>query len=69
MPHILRFMFGADPARLIPLSALGGAVFLVLADMATRIMSGPGTTLYLGILSSLIGVPFFLWLAVRERSL
>lgn len=65
IPHILRMTFGADPARLIPLSALGGAAFLTLADTATRVMTGPGTTLYLGILSSLIGVPFFLWLAMR----
>lgn len=66
VPHILRLIFGPDPARLIPLSALGGAGFLAFADTATRLMSGPGTTLYLGILTSLIGVPFFLWLAVRE---
>jgi iron complex transport system permease protein len=66
IPHILRMAFGADPARLIGWSALGGAVFLILADTLTRLMSGPGTPLYLGILTSLIGVPFFLWLAVRE---
>ncbi|MGJ8561996.1 MAG: FecCD family ABC transporter permease [Alphaproteobacteria bacterium] len=66
VPHILRLLFGPDPAKLIPLSALGGAGFLAFADTATRLMSGPGTTLYLGILTSLIGVPFFLWLAVRE---
>ena len=66
VPHILRLLFGPDPARLIPLSAIGGAGFLAFADTATRLLSGPGTTLYLGILTSLIGVPFFLWLAVRE---
>lgn len=69
IPHILRMIFGANPVKLIPLSALGGAGFLVCADMVTRALSGPGTTLYLGILSSLIGVPFFLWLAVRESRL
>lgn len=66
VPHILRMIFGPDPARLILLSALGGAGFLAFADTLTRLMSGPGSTLYLGILTSLIGVPFFLWLAVRE---
>ncbi len=66
VPHILRMVFGSDPARLIPLSAIGGAGFLAFADTAVRLVSGPGTTLYLGILTSLIGVPFFLWLAVRE---
>ena len=66
VPHIIRLIFGADPMRLIPLSALGGAAFLVFADIITRTLSGPGTQLYLGILTSLIGVPFFLYLAVKE---
>jgi len=66
VPHIVRLIFGADPERLILRSAIAGAGFLLLADMATRLLSGPGTTLYLGILTSLIGVPFFLYLVVRE---
>ena len=66
VPHMMRLLFGPDPERLILRSALGGGAFLVLADMATRVLSGPGTTLYLGILTSLIGVPFFLWLVIRE---
>ena len=66
VPHIIRLIFGPDPLRLIPLSALGGAGFLVFADIITRTLTGPGTQLYLGILTSLIGVPFFLYLAVKE---
>lgn len=66
VPHIIRLIFGPDPARLILRSALAGAAFLLLADIATRALSGPGTPLYLGILTSLIGVPFFLYLVVRE---
>ncbi len=66
IPHILRFVVGPDEAWLIPLSALGGASFLVLVDMGIRITAGPGTPLYLGIVTSLIGVPFFLWLAWRQ---
>ncbi len=65
IPHILRAIFGPDPARLIPLSALGGAGFLVLADSLTRVLSGGGTVIYLGILSALIGAPFFIWLAFK----
>lgn len=68
IPHILRALIGPDPARLVPYSALAGAGFLVLADMATRAISSNGATLYLGILTSLIGVPFFLWLATRKMS-
>lgn len=66
IPHILRFLTGADEAWLIPLSALGGASFLVIIDTLIRATSGPGTPLYLGIVTSLIGVPFFLWLAWRQ---
>ncbi len=65
IPHILRGIFGSDPAKLIPLSALGGAGFLVLADSLTRVLSNNGTVLYLGILSALIGAPFFIWLAFK----
>ncbi|WP_427454378.1 FecCD family ABC transporter permease [Litorimonas sp. WD9-15] len=66
VPHILRFLTGPDEARLVPLSALGGAIFLVIVDTLIRATSGPGTPLYLGIVTSLIGVPFFLWLAWRQ---
>jgi len=66
IPHILRFLTQADEAWLIPLSALGGAGFLVIIDTLIRASSGPGTPLYLGIVTSLIGVPFFLWLAWRQ---
>jgi len=66
VPHIIRLIFGPDPWKLIPLSAIGGAGFLVFADIITRALTGPGTQLYLGILTSLIGVPFFLYLAVKE---
>ena len=65
IPHILRAIFGPDPARLIPLSALAGAGFLALADSLTRVLSVNGTVMYLGILSALIGAPFFIWLAFR----
>jgi len=66
IPHILRFLTQADEAWLIPLSALGGASFLIIIDSLIRASSGPGTPLYLGIVTSLIGVPFFLWLAWRQ---
>lgn len=66
VPHIIRTIFSADPAKLIPLSALGGAGFLTLADVLTRVLSGQGTVIYLGILTALIGAPFFIWIALRE---
>lgn len=69
VPHVVRGIFGADPAKLIPLSALGGAGFLTFADVLTRVMSGQGTVVYLGILTALIGAPFFIWLALKESQL
>lgn len=69
VPHIMRLLSGAEPAKLILLSALAGAGFLPLADALLRVISGPGTPLYLGVLTSLIGVPFFLWLAIKEARL
>ncbi len=65
IPHIMRFLIGPDPARLIPLSALAGGLFLLITDSAVRMVSGPGTPLYLGVVTALIGVPFFLYLAMR----
>jgi iron complex transport system permease protein len=65
VPHIMRFLIGPDPARLIPLSALAGGLFLLATDTSIRIFSGPGTPLYLGVVTALIGVPFFLYLILR----
>lgn len=69
IPHIMRAIFSADPSKLIPLSAIGGAGFLTFADVLTRVLSGQGTIIYLGILTALIGAPFFIWIALREGRL
>ncbi len=67
VPHLLRPFVGYRPARLLPVSALGGALLLLLADIAVRLVT-PGTELKLGVLTALVGAPFFLWLVVRSRS-
>ena len=65
-PHLVRPLIGHDPARLLVPSALTGAVLLLAADIAVRII--PSTTdIKVGVLTSIIGVPFFLYLIVRER--
>jgi len=66
IPHIMRRIVGPDPAALISHSALAGGVFLLATDTLARLTAGPGTPLYLGIVTSLIGVPFFLYLALRR---
>tara|TARA_R110002072_G_scaffold2481_5_gene20635 strand:+ start:253 stop:1224 length:972 start_codon:yes stop_codon:yes gene_type:complete len=62
VPHLLRRFVAHEPGRLILPSALGGAALLTLADAATRLMSGQGLPLYLGVATALLGAPFFLWL-------
>lgn len=65
-PHLMRPLIGHDPARLLIPSALSGALLLLAADIAVRII--PSTTnIKVGVLTSIIGVPFFLYLIVRER--
>lgn len=65
-PHLMRPLVGYDPARLMVPSALAGAALLLSADIAVRII--PSTTnIKVGVLTAIIGVPFFLYLIVRER--
>ncbi|WP_347263538.1 iron ABC transporter permease [Nitrobacter sp.] len=65
-PHLMRPLIGYDPSRLLVPSALTGAVLLLAADIAVRVI--PSTSdIKVGVLTALIGVPFFLYLIVRER--
>jgi iron complex transport system permease protein len=65
-PHLMRPLVRYDPARLLLPSALAGAALLLAADIAVRII--PSTSdIKVGVLTAIIGVPFFLYLIVRER--
>ena len=65
-PHLMRPLIGHDPARLLVPSALAGSALLLAADIAVRII--PSTSdIKVGVLTSIIGVPFFLYLIARER--
>jgi iron complex transport system permease protein len=65
-PHLMRPLVGHDPGRLLAPSAFAGAALLLAADIAVRII--PSTTdIKVGVLTAIIGVPFFLYLIVRER--
>ena len=66
VPHILRPWVGARPSRLLPAAALGGAAMLLLADIATRLIT-PDRDLKLGVLTAIVGAPFFLHLIWRMR--
>ncbi len=66
VPHILRPLVGYQPARLLPASALGGAILLLLADMGLRLASDT-VSLKLGVVTALVGAPFFLHLVLKTR--
>ncbi|WP_347919917.1 iron ABC transporter permease [Paracoccus marcusii] len=66
VPHLLRRAVGGDPGRLLGASALGGAAMVLAADIAVRVIL-PGRDLKLGVLTALIGAPFFLQLILRLR--
>ena len=66
VPHLLRRFAAHEPGRLLVMSALGGACLVLVADIVLRILSPVGD-LKLGVLTALIGAPFFLWLVVKTR--
>lgn len=65
VPHVLRLLLGPRHHLLVPASAFGGAVFLVLADLLARVILAP-TILPVGVFTALVGAPFFL-LLLRQR--
>lgn len=66
VPHIVRLIWGGDYRKLIPLSILGGGITLLLSDIVARTVMAPGY-LPVGIVTSLIGAPFFLWILRRAK--
>ena len=68
IPHIVRLLFGPSHHRLLPASALAGAAFLVLADALSRQLFSPAE-IPVGVVTALLGAPFFLYLLRSNRSL
>ncbi|MGF1762086.1 FecCD family ABC transporter permease [Aliivibrio kagoshimensis] len=66
IPHLGRMIAGPDHQKLIPLSAILGALLLTLADMVARVAVAPAE-LPVGIITALIGAPFFLYLLFKQR--
>jgi iron complex transport system permease protein len=67
VPHALRPLAGHRPGLLLPASMLGGAIMLLLADIALRLVQ-PWVELRIGVLTALLGAPFFVWLVLKTRS-
>jgi iron complex transport system permease protein len=66
VPHVLRPLVGARPSRLLWASALGGAIMLLAADIAVRLIL-PSQDLKLGVLTAIVGAPVFLHLIFKTR--
>ncbi|MGE8361131.1 FecCD family ABC transporter permease [Pseudomonas sp.] len=67
VPHLVRLMVGPDHRVLLPASALAGASLLLFSDLAARLVLAPAE-LPIGIVTALIGAPFFLYLLLRGRA-
>lgn len=66
VPHIVRLFVGSDNTRVVPLSALAGVIFLILADTVARTVFG-STELPIGIVTAFTGAPFFLYLMGKKK--
>ncbi|MCF7854736.1 MAG: iron ABC transporter permease, partial [Candidatus Pacebacteria bacterium] len=66
VPHICRLLIGSNHRYLMPAVCLGGGTFLAFCDMLSRIVIAPAE-MPVGIITALLGGPFFLWLLVREK--
>lgn len=66
VPHLIRLISGPDYRRLLPLSAIGGALLLLLADLLARQLAPPAEV-PVGLITALLGAPFFLWLLQQQR--
>lgn len=66
VPHMVRILFGPNNRALIPLSAIGGAIFLLLSDTIARTIASPAE-LPVGAITALIGSPYFIYLLIKMK--
>jgi len=65
VPHLVRLMVGVDHRLVLPASALFGGAFLVMCDLGARTLLAP-LEIPVGVITAMLGGPFFLWLLVRK---
>lgn len=66
IPHAIRLLSGPDHKHLLPLSALSGAIFLVICDTIARVVMAP-TEIPIGAITALFGAPFFIYLLIKSK--
>ncbi len=67
IPHILRMFLGPDNRIIVPMSAIGGALFLLIADWVAHFVSGYYGVLPIGVVTAMVGAPFFIYLLCRKK--
>jgi iron complex transport system permease protein len=67
VPHVMRLWWGPDYRRLIPLSIISGATALLVSDIVARVVLAP-QEIPVGIVTALVGAPFFLWVLRRAKN-
>jgi iron complex transport system permease protein len=67
VPHVVRMLWGSDYRRILPLSIISGATFLLIADVLARVVMAP-QEIPVGIITALGGAPFFLWVLRRVKN-
>lgn len=67
IPHICRLLIGTDHRWLLPFSALAGAALLLAADIVGRVIAPTDEEIQVGIITAVIGAPFFIWIVRRQK--
>jgi iron complex transport system permease protein len=67
IPHICRLLVGTDHRWLLPFSALAGAALLTASDIVGRVIAPSSEEIQVGIITALIGAPFFIWIVRRQK--
>jgi iron complex transport system permease protein len=67
IPHIIRILLGPDNRRIMPLSIIGGACFILICDYISHVIAPQFGTLPIGVTTALIGAPIFVYLLIRRR--
>ena len=67
IPHICRMLIGTDHRWLLPFSALAGAALLLVSDIIGRVIAPSSEEIQVGIITAIIGAPFFIWIVRRQK--
>lgn len=67
IPHVCRMLIGTDHRWLLPFSAMAGAALLLASDIVGRVISPSSEEIQVGIITAIIGAPFFIWIVRRQK--